>query len=67
MDIVEKLKLKTYSSFDGVDIDKLHMSAITELVSLRDALTFILTCDHDQIMSEGMDRVRAVLKLAEGK
>lgn len=34
---------------------------------LHDTLTFILTCDQDLLMSEGMDRVRAVLKLADGK
>lgn len=35
--------------------------------SMHDTLTFILTCDHDQLMSEGMDRVREALKLADGE
>lgn len=36
-------------------------------INLYDTLTFILTCDQDQLMGEGMDRVRAVLKLADGE
>lgn len=38
-----------------------------DYAALVDTLTYILTCDHDQIMNEGMDRIRAVLKLADGE
>lgn len=50
--------------YNGPNYKFINSSNVAALVS---TLTFILTCDQDQLMSDGMDRVRAVLKLADGE
>lgn len=35
MDIIEQLNIKTYSSVNGVDVDKLHVAVLAELAVLR--------------------------------
>lgn len=35
MDIIDQLNIKTYSSVNGVDVDKLHVAVLAELAALR--------------------------------
>ena len=46
------------------DGEWVHAEDYDALVS---TLTFILTCDHDQLLTEGMDRVRDALRVARGE
>lgn len=52
-----------FSGYFGADGPELYAAA----PAMRDALRFILTCDREQVMGEGMDRVRAALALARGE
>lgn len=52
-----------FTGYFGADGPELYAAA----PAMRDALRFILTCDREQVMGEGMDRARAALGLARGE